>query len=224
MNCLLTIQSGASMKTKSAILLLCLAALIIQGCDKEGANAAPPEQTAKSTEIKAAVLEKNAAAEGSKAPPAPSEIIGKTDVQAVDPAGKGPLNDAITCLSRTIYWEARGEAAASMEAVANVVMNRLGHEGFPGTICEVVMQGREKHACQFSWWCDGHSDNAKEDEPYAIAKEIARNALNKQLTDRTAGAMYFHQRNASASWSTQYIKTVEIGKFVFYKPRKGAAK
>jgi spore germination cell wall hydrolase CwlJ-like protein len=212
------------MKTNLVAVLLCLAALVIQGCNKEGANAAPSEQTAKATEIKAAVLEKNATPEGSKAPPAPSQTIGKTEAQAVDPAGKGPMNDAITCLSRTIYWEARGEAAASMEAVANVVMNRLGHEGFPGTICEVVMQGREKHACQFSWWCDGHSDNAKEDEPYAIAKEIARKALNQQLPDRTGGAMYFHQRKTKPGWSTQYIKTVEVGKFVFYKPRKGAAK
>ena len=212
------------MKTQLATLVLCLIALVIHGCNKEGANAAPAEQTAKSTGIKATVLEKNAAAEGSKAPPAPAEIIGKAEAQAVDPAGKGPMNDAITCLSRTIYWEARGEAAASMEAVANVVMNRLGHEGFPGTICEVVMQGREKHACQFSWWCDGRSDNAKEDESYAIAKEIARKALNQQLADRTTGAMYFHQRKVKPGWSTQYIKTVEVGKFVFYKPRKGAAK
>jgi spore germination cell wall hydrolase CwlJ-like protein len=210
------------MKTKS--LLLCLVALVIQGCNEERANAPPSEQTAESTEKKAGVLEKNAAAEGSKARPSPSEIISKTEVQAVDPVGEEPLNNAITCLSRTIYWEARGEGAASMEAIANVVMNRLGHEGFPNKICEVVMQGREHGACQFSWWCDGRSDDAKEDESYATAKEIARKALNRQLTDRTGGALYFHKRKATPSWSTKYIKTVEVGKFVFYKPHEGAAK
>jgi spore germination cell wall hydrolase CwlJ-like protein len=47
------------------------------------------------------------------------------------------LDDAITCLARTIYWEARGEAIVDMEAIASVVMNRLGHEGFPTTICNV---------------------------------------------------------------------------------------
>jgi len=212
------------MKTKLVTLLLCLVALVIQGCNKEGVNVPPSEQTAESTERKAGVLEKNAAAEGSKALPSPSEIIKKTDVQAVDPVGKGPLDDAITCLSRTIYWEARGEGVASMEAVANVVMNRLGHEGFPNTICEVVSQGREQGACQFSWWCDGRSDDAKEDKSYAIAKEIARKALNRQLTDRTGGATYFHQRKATPSWSKEYIKTAEIGTLVFYKPHKGAAK
>jgi spore germination cell wall hydrolase CwlJ-like protein len=72
--------------------------------------------------------------------------------------------------------------------------------------------------------CDGRSDGAKEDESYAIAKEIARKALNRQLTDRTGGALYFHQRKVSPSWSAEYIKTVEIGEHVFYKPHSGAAK
>ena len=188
------------------------------------ASAADQAQKAEAAESKAEVLEENAAAGGSKARPTKSETITKPESQAVDPVGTEPLDEAITCLSRTLYWETKGEDAASMEAVANVVMNRLGHKGFPNTICEVVMQGREQGACQFSWWCDGRSDDAKEDESYAIAKEIARKALNRQLTDRTGGALYFHQRKVTPSWSTGYIKTVEVGEFVFYKPHEGAAK
>lgn len=210
------------MKNNLSTLFLCLIALVIQGCSEQ--RVPPPEPTVESTERKAGVLEKNAAAEGSNARPTSAEIIGKTEVQAVDPVGNEPLNDAITCLSRTIYWEARGEAAASMEAVASVVMNRLGHEGFPNTICEVVRQGREQGACQFSWWCDGRSDVAKEDDVYAIAKEVTRKALNRQLPDRTGGAMYFHQRTVNPGWSKKYIKTAEVGEFVFYKPHQGAAK
>ena len=68
-----------------------------------------------------------------------------------------------------------------MEAVASVVMNRLGHEGFPDTVCAVVKQGSETKNCQFSWWCDGRADQVQEETQYAIAKEIARKALNKQL-------------------------------------------
>ena len=148
----------------------CLATILLVG----QAIAADRAHKAEAAESKAGVLEKNAAAEGSKALPSPSEIITKPEAQAVDPVGEEPLNDAITCLSRTIYWEARGERAAGMEAVANVVMNRLGHEGFPNTIGEVVRQGRERGACQFSWWCDGRSDDAEEAKSYAISKEIAR--------------------------------------------------
>ena len=198
--------------------------MVIQGCNNEGADVSSTERTAEFTEKKAQVLEEGAAAEGSNARPSHSEIISKAEVQAVDPVGKKPLNDAITCLARTIYWEARGEGAKSMEAVANVVMNRLGHEGFPNTICEVVMQGREQGACKFSWWCDGRSDAAKEDESYVIAKEISRKALNRQLTDHTSGALYFHQREVSPNWSRQYIRRAEIGEFVFYKPHESAAK
>jgi spore germination cell wall hydrolase CwlJ-like protein len=214
----------AVMKINLSTLLLCLSVWVVQGCNEERVNVPHSKPKVESTEKKAGVLEKNAAAEGSKAMPTPSQIISKTEVQVVDPAGEEPLNDAITCLSRTIYWEARGSETADMEAIANVVMNRLGHEGFPNTICKVVMQGCEQGACQFSWWCDGRSDDAKEDESYAIAKEIARKALNRQLTDRTGGALYFHQRKATPNWSREYIKTVEVGEFVFYKPHKGSAK
>lgn len=211
-------------------LALALSLALTMGCKKaeektgEMKETATQAQKAEATKKKAGVLEKNTAAEGSKALPSPAEIIRKTEAQAVDPVGEGPLNDAITCLSRTIYWEARGKGAAGMEVIANVVMNRLGHEGFPNTICKVVMQGREQGACQFSWWCDGRSDDAKEDKSYAIAKEIARKALNRQLTDRTGGALYFHQRKATPSWSKKYIETVEVAEFVFYKPHGGTAK
>lgn len=198
----------------------CLATILLAG----QATAVDQAQKAEAAESKAVKLEQNAAAEGSKAPPSPSATITKPEAQAVDPDGKKPLDDAITCLSRTIYWEAKGEGAAGMEAIANVVMNRLRHEGFPNTICEVVRQGRERGACQFSWWCDGRADDAEENKSYALAKEIARKALNRQLTDRTGGALYFHQRKATPKWSTEYIKTVEVGEHVFYKPQGRPAK
>jgi len=188
------------------------------------ANATDQAQKEEAAKGKAEVLEEKASAEGTKTLPSPSEIITKPEAQAVDPVGEEPLDDAITCLSRTIYWETRGEGAVGMEAVANVVMNRLGHKGFPNTICGVVKQGHEQGACQFSWWCDGRSDDAEEDKSYAIAKEIARKALNRQLTDRTGGALYFHQRKVTPNWSNEYIRTVEVGEHVFYKPAGGKAK
>ncbi|MBN8280220.1 MAG: cell wall hydrolase [Gammaproteobacteria bacterium] len=204
----------------AAVVLL----LAVAGCQPPGDGKGAGETSPAATERKASALEQNASADGDKATPSRTEIIGKPDVQAVDPEGREPLDDPITCLARTIYWEARGEAAASTEAVASVVMNRLGHAGFPDTVCAVVRQGRESGACQFSWWCDGRSDRAREDEAYAAAKEIARRALNLQLKDRTRGALYFHHRDVTPGWSTAYLKTAEIGEFVFYKPRDGDAR
>jgi spore germination cell wall hydrolase CwlJ-like protein len=207
-------------------LSLCIAMVILAGCQPpRGGKAEPPATNGPAaTEKKAEALEQNAAAGGDKAAPSRSESIGKPEAQAVDPAGKERLDDPITCLARSIYWEARGEKADSMEAVASVVMNRLGHEGFPDTVCAVVRQGNERGACQFSWWCDGRSDQAKDDDSYATAKEIARRALNLQLKDRTGGALYFHHRNVTPGWSANYVKTAEIGEFVFYRPRGGDAK
>lgn len=172
-------------------------------------------------EDKAEVLEQKAAEKGADLPVPKSEAITTSEVQAVDPAGASPLDDAITCLARSIYWEAKGKSTADMEAVASVVMNRLGHEGFPDTVCAVVKQGSETKNCQFSWWCDGRSDQVQEETQYAIAKEIARKALNKQLNDRTNGAMYFHDRNVKPDWARKYIKTTETSMFLFYKPKGG---
>jgi spore germination cell wall hydrolase CwlJ-like protein len=188
------------------------------------ANATDQSKKEKAAKGKAEVLEEKASALGSKKQPTPAEIITKPQAQSVDPSGEEPLADAITCLARTIYWEAKRKDVAEMEAIASVVMNRLGHKGFPNTICGVVKQGQEQGACQFSWWCDGRPDEALEEEPYAIAKEISRRALNRQLKDQSAGALYFHHRKVAPNWSNEYIRTVEVGEHVFYKPAGSKAK
>jgi spore germination cell wall hydrolase CwlJ-like protein len=197
----------------------CLTLFLLAG----QASAADQAEKADAAKSKAGVLQEKASTKGGQAVPAPAETIRKTEAQAVDPNGEEPLDGALTCLARTIYWEARGEGDVGMQAVANVVMNRLRHTGFPKTICGVVKQGHEQGACQFSWWCDGQPDNAEEQEPYTFAKEIARKALNRQLEDRTDGALYYHQ-GLAPSWSKQYIRTVEVGGHVFYKPAGGDAK
>lgn len=157
-------------------------------------------------------------------PPKKTETITPGEVQAVDPAGQAPMDDSITCLARTIYWEAKGADAEDMSAVASVVLNRLGHEGFPDTICGVVKQGVETKACQFSWWCDGRSDQVEEAQRYDVAKEIARKALNQQLKDPTGGALYFHDRNVHPDWAKAYRKTAETRHFLFYKPNQALAR
>ncbi|MDB5996071.1 MAG: cell wall hydrolase [Pseudomonas sp.] len=199
---------------------ICLAITLVSGL----ALATDPEQQKAVAEDKAVVLEQKAADKDSDVPVPKSQTITTTEVQAVDPAGTAPLDDAITCLARSIYWEAKGRETAEMEAVASVVMNRLGHEGFPDKVCGVVKEGSETKNCQFSWWCDGRSDQVQEEAQYTLAKEIARKALNKQLKDRTQGAMYFHDKNVKPDWASKYIKTAQIGRFLFYKPKNDSAK
>jgi spore germination cell wall hydrolase CwlJ-like protein len=207
---------------KNALVIVVLIAIAaLPGCRRAGDQPAAPPVVAPpmATQEKVHALEQKAVA-GNVAP-SDAEIIKRPEAQEVDPTGADPMDNGLTCLARTIYWEARSESPASMESVASVVMNRLGHEGFPNTVCEVVKQGHEQGSCQFSWWCDGRSDHAREDESYAIAKEIARRALNLQLPDRTNGALYFHKRGGAPSWAAKYVKTAEIESFAFYKPGPG---
>ena len=164
---------------------------------------------------KAATLEEKAVADQ----PAAGDRLSKAEAQSVDPAGDQPLDDPLTCLARTIYWEAKGEPREGMVAVAAVVMNRLADPDFPKTICAVVTQGRETGACQFSWWCDGRPDDVEEPEPYTTAKEIAREALNQQMPDPTEGAINFHLAGQTPDWAASFHKTVQVGQHVFY--RKG---
>lgn len=177
---------------------------------------------AAAAERKIEILEEKASPEGEDGPPKRRELLTPTEVLAVDPHGADPLDDALTCLARSIYWESKGENGHGMEAVANVVMNRLAHEEFPNTVCEVVKQGGEDKSCQFSWWCDGRSDTVVEDDQYVIAKDIARRALNGQLADNTDGALYFHHRRLSPAWSKKFVRTAQVGPHVFYRPRNGS--
>ncbi|MCK1789401.1 cell wall hydrolase [Pseudomonas violetae] len=189
-----------------------------------GGQVLATELEQKKAEDKAEVLEQKAAEKGADIPVPKADAITTSEVQAVDPAGSAPLDDAITCLARSIYWEAKGRETREMEAVASVVMNRLGHKGFPDTVCAVVKEGSESRNCQFSWWCDGRPDQVKENAEYAVAKEIARKALNRTLSDQTVGAMYFHDKTVRPDWASKYTKTADIGRFRFYKPRGGNAK
>lgn len=172
---------------------------------------------------KAEALEEAAAPEGEGLSPPSLEPITPPEVQAVDPTGVDPLEEPITCLARTLYWEAKGQPGPDMEAVANVVMNRLAHEGFPNSVCEVVTEGAEQSPCQFSWWCDGRPDDVVEEEAYDVAKEVARQALNQELADRSDGALYFHSRNVTPDWAAEYRQTTETEHFLFYRPPGGTS-
>lgn len=152
-----------------------------------------------------------------------TQPLSEQEAQAIDPEGSDPLEEPLTCLARTIYWEAKGVPGRDMESVANVVMNRLADSNFPNTLCEVVKQGSEQSPCQFSWWCDGKPDEVVEDDAYEVVKEVARQALNQALPDHTDGALYFHDRTVHPSWADVFLLTAETEAFIFYRPNAAMA-
>ena len=75
---------------------------------------------------------------------------------AAEPFSAATAKRDLECLAEAVYYEARSEPQEGQRAVAQVVLNRVRHIAYPGTICGVVYQGSERRTgCQFTFTCDG---------------------------------------------------------------------
>ena len=140
---------------------------------------------------------------------------------APTPAAAGmDLGRELGCLALTIYFEARGESDEGKIAVGHVVMNRTLHPLFPRKVCEVVQQGGEKlrFHCQFTWWCDGRSDQPREWRAWEKSKALARRIYWDDSPDPTAGALWYHADYARPRWRRDLSRGPKIGRHVFYGP------
>ncbi|MEE8189188.1 MAG: cell wall hydrolase [Kiloniellales bacterium] len=124
----------------------------------------------------------------------------------------------VECLALTIYFEARGESAKGKLAVGHVVMNRAADPGFPGQICEVVKQGGEqfRYRCQFTWWCDGLSDQPAEWQAWEASKALARRIYWNYSSDPTGGALWYHADYVRPPWHNSLSRGPKIGRHIFY--------
>jgi spore germination cell wall hydrolase CwlJ-like protein len=123
------------------------------------------------------------------------------------------------CLAEALYFEARGESVPGQFAVAEVILNRVDSDKFPGSICKVVKQGaNRKNACQFSFACDGIAEVIHEPSAFEQAGKIARIMLDGAARGLTNGATYFHTLNVRPSWSRKFTRTATIGAHHFYRP------
>ena len=136
----------------------------------------------------------------------------------------------LTCLATNIYFEARNEPFAGQFAVALVTLNRVNDTAFPNTICDVVYQGihtsdgfPKRDRCQFSWYCDGASDEVRNPKAYEVTLKTANLAMlqydkiKSEGLDYTEGARYYHTYEISPRWSTHYPKVGRIGDHIFYR-------
>ncbi|VAV88403.1 Glutamate synthase [NADPH] large chain [hydrothermal vent metagenome] len=123
------------------------------------------------------------------------------------------------CLSEALYFEARGESVQGQFAVAEVILNRVDSDSFPGSICAVVKQGTgRKFACQFTFTCDGRAKVVNEPAAFQQAGKIARLMIDGAPREFTDGAMYFHTQNVRPSWARKFTRTATIGVHLFYRP------
>jgi len=129
------------------------------------------------------------------------------------------------CLAQNVYHEARGDNLAGKIAVSLVVLNRVESEKFPDTICDVIYQGptdnrgfpiRDK--CQFSWYCDGKSDNPQDEDLWFEAQMITWSMMEyEKYRGITEGATHYHATYVEPQWASELQLVGRIGAHIFYR-------
>ena len=160
-------------------------------------------------------------------------------IQTINPSehhsdGKN-YSDQMQCLAMNMYHEARDQGTAGRLAVSAVVLNRVNDDRFPNSVCEVVFQGPTraswknpsisypiKNKCQFSWYCDGKSDEIKDEKTYQKILDFASLILhnNIRFVDITDGATHYHADYVKPDWAKTKTRTTEIGDHIFYRWEK----
>jgi len=133
------------------------------------------------------------------------------------------------CLAQNIYFEAGNQPFAGKMAVAHVTLNRVFDLQFPNEICDVVYQTKSYYKswsgemipnrgmCQFSWYCDGKSDEPKDSITWIESIRIADIALNSSNYDITEGALWYHADYIHPYWADHLTYVIQIETHKFYK-------
>ena len=140
------------------------------------------------------------------------------------------IETALMCLALNTYHEAKNQSMIGQVATAQVVMNRVADSRYPNSVCEVVKQGPKykgsdvpvRHKCQFSWFCDGKSDEPRRDsKEWRMAQEYARIVLSGRIVlDVTEGATHYHATYVKPSWARTKTRTTRIESHIFYRWEK----
>ena len=136
------------------------------------------------------------------------------------------------CLALNIYHESRNQTLAGRLAVGYVTLNRVENNNYPDTICGVVKQAKinkwflERHnkkvpsrnKCQFSWYCDGKSDQPLESNAWEEAYLLAIHVINMYdtISDPTKGSIMYHSNKVKPYWTDAYKHLVTIDDHIFY--------
>ena len=125
---------------------------------------------------------------------------------------------AVGCMTAAIYYEAALEPLEGQEAVAQVVINRMRHAGFPKSICGVVFQGSDRPGCQFSFACDGSMARPPAAWAWKQSRQVAERALSGFVMREVGAATNYHTDWIVAAWTPTLIKVGRIGQHIFFRP------
>lgn len=128
---------------------------------------------------------------------------------------------SLTCLTRNVYHEARGEPLVGQFAVAEVTLNRVASESFPDNVCDVVFEKRwdkirKRYVGGFSWTELDVPPEIDEDA-WRQAWHVAQTVSSEHYTPTLEGALYYHSRSIRPRWSRDKQRIATIGRHVFYR-------
>jgi spore germination cell wall hydrolase CwlJ-like protein len=173
------------------------------------------------------------------APPAPPPLLVRDiapqqalQVNAQIPVAQGPnpaalpfrftgnsatRGQALTCLASAVYYEAGSQDDDGERAVAQVVLNRVRHPAFPGTVCGVVYQGSTRATgCQFTFTCDGSLYRQPDAAGWRRATRIAEAALSGSVYAPVGWATHYHADYVVPYWASTLAKNAVVGAHIFY--------
>ena len=133
-------------------------------------------------------------------------------------ASAGDRALAEECLTQAIYYEAAVEPVEGMQAVAQTVLNRLRHPGYPKSVCGVVYEGSQRTTgCQFSFTCDGALARVPNPGLWERARGVAQRALNGFVLKTVGTATHYHADYVAPYWAPTLYKITQIGRHIFYR-------
>ncbi len=125
---------------------------------------------------------------------------------------------ALDCLTSAVYYEAGNEGALGQRGVAQVVLNRVRHPAFPGSVCGVVYQGSTRvTGCQFTFTCDGSLARRPSADGWNRARRIASEALGGAVYSPVGWATHYHADYVVPYWASSLAKNAIVGAHIFYR-------
>ena len=134
-------------------------------------------------------------------------ICGKNTLASLGISGGGSTanTNSIELLARLISAESRGEPYVGQVAVGAVVLNRISHPSFPGSLSGVIYQPGA-----FTCLTDGQFNEPVHESAY----KAARDAMNGW--DPAGGAIYYFNPSTATSkwiWSRPHLVTIGTHRF-----------
>ncbi len=127
---------------------------------------------------------------------------------------------ALNCLTKNVYHEARGEPIDGQYAVAEVTMNRVASKHYPNTVCDVVYQAnfdviRKRNVSAFSW-TELNLTAPVNRKTWNRAWRIAEEVFDNRAQPRVEGALFYHANYIRPRWSRRKRHIAKIGRHIFY--------